>query len=207
MAIVFKQEVIDTIEKNMKAVQTSYNELAEASWHKKIESLEPYKPTPKKGCFYDDESKTEYNNKVATYKDETLKVINDYISSVEMAASDAPSEEALRAVQMFSLVDAGSMDQETYANLIDALMNRYGSSLVTYETLRSFAQKAGIMDFKEHPELAAPQSAEEVERLVCRYFDSAKVLSFESEKNISDGMITLTLASIKNNLKVIEAWP
>ena len=29
--------------------------------------------------------------------------------------------------------------------------------------------------------------------------------SFESEKNISDGMITLTLASIKNNLKVIEA--
>ena len=198
-----KDKLISIIEKNMREVKAAHDAYTNASWESKLRNLPAGAITPKKGEFYDEENKQAYNEKVRSLRHAAEAAVEEYASDISLKVSEAPSDAALRAVQMFALLDPTSTTQNDYAQRINDMMNRYGSSSITYETLRGMAVKAGIYNFKPHEEIRARQALEDIPRNVDSFFNVATALTNNSG-NVTDGKIDFTIAGIKNLLDVIE---
>lgn len=198
----FESDLISVIEKNMKDVKAAHDEYTDRSWKAKLETLTAGEVTPRKGVFYDDQNKNAYNNRVRELKRSTATAIDKFSRGISSEVSEAPSSEALRAVQMFSMMKPDTMSKEDYAQRIDDMMNRYGDSLVTYETLRSMAAAAGIHDFKPHKEIQARNSLEDLSRNVNRFFDGAIALN-NNPGNVSDAAISFKVSFINGLLNKI----
>ncbi|MBR2759739.1 MAG: hypothetical protein IKD66_01090 [Solobacterium sp.] len=202
---IYKHQMIDAVEKAMRNAKIAHDEKTEKSWQLKVTRLSPADKVPPKGKFYDQAAKDAYNAKLMQYAADAEKAVSDYISGIHKVTVKVPSEEAVRAVQMFSMLDAGTITKEDYAQRVDDMMNQYGQdSAVTYETLRSMAMKAGIHDFKKHPDIVQRDAMQSVQRNVHNFFATRYVDSFSADNPIDDAAIAFTMMMIKQDAGVIK---
>ena len=199
-----KTELMKILEKNMTATKAAREALTGKSFNEKVARSPEGSGLPKRGVFHDDENRQAYNARLDECKKEALEAVNAYLGGLSQSTATGPSEEGLRAVQMFALLDPGTLTKEDYAQRIDAMMNTYGQDATTYETLRGMAVKAGIKDFKPHADIVARDAAESLVRDVSGFFDSIHEQGYQNDRPVSDGRISFTLATIEGNLGGLE---
>lgn len=199
-----KNELMQILEKNMNATRSDRGAMLSKSFKEKIERSPAGSALPRRDVFHDAENREEYNARIEMRKKEALEAVNAYLGGLSKSAAAVPSEEGLRAVQMFALLDPGTLTKEDYAQRVDALMNEYGQDATTYETLRGMAVKAGIKDFKPHKDIVARDAAESLVRDVSGFFDGIHELGYPNDTPVSAGRISFTLANIESNLGGLE---
>lgn len=199
-----KQELYNIIEKNMRAVKEDYDYSTGKSFDLAISNLKGGDMMPERGRFHDDGNRNEYNSKLEAHKREAMDAVNAYLAGLTKTTAAVPSAEALRAVQMFSLLDPGTLTKEDYAKRIDAMMTEYGQDSTTYETLRGLAKKAGIDDFRPHKDIMARDAASYLAKNVAGFFDGNRSNNTLHDSQPSDGQITFTLMTIESDLGDLE---
>lgn len=146
-----KKELSEIITKAYKDLRETHDVIAEKSFLELVKSRRPGEYIPDRGEIHGKAWKDAFEESRHKYKSIAVDALNKYGADIEEKITIAPTEEAVRAVQMFSMKPTDKIDPNSYANEIDSLMNKYGSNYLTYETLRGLAVSHGIRDFKEHP--------------------------------------------------------
>ena len=183
-----KKEMKETLSDVLDRAKRYWDFYTEASWKKAVVSLPPGKPVPAKGVFYDDENMDRYNEKIAELRDEARAAVGKYSASISDKISKAPSEDALRAVQMFSLTSG--LSAEDYTSRINDMMEKYGDNVMTYEALRGMAEANGVRDFRLHPDVAEKEAVDRIGATVEGFFDSHTAIHGSSNnKPISEGEV------------------
>ena len=185
-----RNRTLKEINEAMKKTKEAYDHYVNESWLRKANSTPDYKPVPKRGQFYDSENKEKFNAALTENQNKAMKAVHEYIDQLSREKVATPSAEALAAVQMFAMMDPGSLTKSEYADRIDEMMTKYGDSPITYETLRSLAAKQGIRDFKEHPLMAEKESARAMEDSIKSFFRNHALSDSQNSTDITDGEIS-----------------
>ncbi len=171
-----KSLMADEISKSVDAWNKTFEVLAEESRKETLNSLKPGQPVPPtKGI--NDNHRAEWKEKTEKYRAEIMEQINGYESELIAKKTAAPSEEALRSVQMFALrydpvkTKADPELRERAGNEFDTLMTKYGDNYSTYQTLKEMAASGGIHDFKDHPVTIAHESVGSLRKNIDRTMD------------------------------------
>ena len=195
--IVFKHEMMDAIEKAMKDTRIAFEKACDDSFNNVVSKLKPYEPVPERGRLLTDADKVAYNAKVSAFQKEAEDKMHGYFDTVHKTSVNAPTEEELRAIQTFALMNTDAFSPEDYAERVDDMMNRFGSSPLAYETLRSMAIGKGIHDFKKHPVIEQRDAMKVIESNVHEFFESAKSFGNKDHDLANGGHAALAMAMIK----------
>ena len=199
-----KTELKQIIEKNMRGVKSDYDYYTSASFEWAVKNTRAGEKLPERGVFHEDIFRGEYNEAVKQKKHETMEAVKTYLDGLSKKAAAVPSPEALRAVQMFSMLDPGSMTKTEYARRIDSMMKEYGKDAITYETLRSMAGKADIHGYPVHKDIAVMEAADSLVTNVQSFFDKAVSTGNMHDKGPTDVSISFTLGFIDSAIDTTE---
>jgi hypothetical protein len=200
MARLSKNELYKLIETNMRAVKEERDHRTEDSFNIAVGRLQPGQMLPKRGRFHDRENLDGYNNFLEEKRRETAAAVREYLDGLKKDAVAGPSEDALRAVQMFALLDPSTLTETEYARRIEGMMTEYGKDPTTYETLRSMASKAGIHGFAPHEAIVKRNSADTLETTVNGFFNSCHSFGGDNEHVATDGSISFSLMAVESAL-------
>jgi len=187
----------------MREAQSAYRDYTERSWSAKRDSLKPGEAIPKKGVFYDSGNREAYNNEVREQARRAHQTVAEYVSHNAKMLIKEPTEGELRAVQMFLLMEPDSMSKEDYQRRISDMMENYKESPMTYETLRTHAQKAGVY-LDPHPAVKAQEAGDTIIQSIDSFFASKILYGNQNEGGISDGEIAWMTGSIEGECSKIE---
>ena len=157
-------------------IKPVYDRLSEESWNEYVNSLPYGQAIPPKGRFYDSARKDQFTAFVSQQRNKALEALSVYRTDIDNAMSIAPTDEALRAVQAFSLRNPDSMTKEEYSAEIGRLMTRYGANYSIYMGLHDMAAKAGIHGFSKHPLATEAEKADQAKELVIRSFNGVSMV-------------------------------
>lgn len=185
-----KTEVMNKISKNMRAAKEAYERYTEQSWNSAVAKVRPGQPMPKKGVFYDNDNRLAFNDRLDDLRRDTEITINEYAKGLSKLSAKQPSEEAVRAVQMFSMMDPGTMSREEYSQRINDMIAEYGDNPLTYDTLRSLAVKNGVASITKNPTMEAREALESVKMSVHGFFTRSVATFNGRETGLTDGAIS-----------------
>ena len=148
------------------------------------------KSAPKKGVFYDNDNRLAFNDRLDDLRRDTELTINEYAKGLSKLSAKQPSEEAVRAVQMFSMMDPGTMSREEYSQRINDMIAEYGDNPLTYDTLRGLAVKNGVASITKNPTMEAREALESVKTSVHSFFARNVATSNGRETGLTDGSIS-----------------
>lgn len=154
--------------------------LAAASRSEYMKGMTPGQPIPEEGKLYIDRYKEQFATQTEKVAQKALEVVTRELVKIQKEMTEAPTEEAARALQIFAIraVDEtieNWTERNKYADEIDGLMNAYGSNYLTYQALKKYAEKAGVHDFNEHEATKRLMVAKDAESLVNKTFDAGRV--------------------------------
>lgn len=189
----FRHRMTENINKAMDSWLDAYKRISNASRSEALNRLNPGESAPPTGKIYGDYNKT-WEKETEKYRNEIFEQLNEDKAEVMKKMTSAPSEEALRAVQMFSLRydpemiknHPESSVKENVANEIDMLMTQYGDNYATYQTLKEMADRGGIHDFRDHPIKTEMDNIQEFSESINRNMNSHTYIN----KELSDGYIS-----------------
>lgn len=205
--MISKAATISTVKEYMKELQKAYQATTADSWNKKVATLSPNDSVPKQGCFYDQENRDRYNAKCMELKAAALEQVQKYQDSIDTDIAQAPSEEALRALQMFSMLPPETLPNgTTYLRRINALSAKYGENALFMESLKGLAAKGGI-SIESHPAVRAYDDAETMKNAVSSFFENRVVFSgmLEPNSDISDASIAFMFSDFANAAMQFDA--
>ena len=170
----------DALKKEYSDWYKDYESIAAESFNAKIKTLAPGERIPDKGMIHGKEFQDQFRSVSGKHLDNAKGIIANVAKDVYATMNKAPSQEAVNAISMFALrAPAGkieSQDQrEQYADEIDHMMCAY-SDYQSYTTLRSFAEKAGIHNFKKHSLTDDINACAGAEKLSERLFDPSTII-------------------------------
>ena len=203
-----KAELISNIKKNMAELQKSFNATTAASWDAKVSGMQTYERLPKKGCFYDAENREKFNARCAELKAATLDQVQNFRNSIDCDVAAAPSNEAVRALQMFAMLPPETLaSTEDYARRVNALADKYGDNVMFSESLRGIAAKNGV-HMEEHPAIKAFNEADSIGHIVNNFFDRHHVLSGSdgSSQEITDAEIAYMFSDFASTVSGITFY-
>lgn len=198
-----KTDVMSKISANMRAAREAYKKYTEQSWNTAVTNRRHGQPIPKKGVFYDDDNRLAFNVELDALRRDTELTISEYAKGLSKLSAKQPSEEAVRAVQMFSMMDPGMMSREEYGQRINDMIAEYGDNPLTYDTLRSLAVKGGVVSIAKNPTMEARKALESVETSVHGFFARNKATANERETGLTDGAISWMEMQMNDALGVI----
>ena len=134
-----------------------------------------------------DSSKSALNSAIGRARDIIDKEINDSLVVLSNDIAEAPSDEAIRALQVANMRTSITADE------IDFMMNKYGKNVQAYNALKDIAAKHKYHNFKSDQTLQQFQDLSHVSSVL----HGINTLSVENGK-ITDGYIA-TLESNVNN--------
>lgn len=143
-----------------------YGWCAESSYRETLPTLKPGETAPEGGKIHGEKYQGLYNGKVYNAMDRANKALESWRESINHTLTDAPSEEALRAVQAFQLRNKERLTKEAYGAEIQRLIDRYGDNYQIYEALLDMAmdKEVGINAMlKPNPAIKEAEDFEFVE--------------------------------------------
>ena len=198
-----KTDVMSTISKNLRAAKEAHERYTEKSWNAAVANRRYGQPIPKKGVFYDDDNRLAFNSELDALRRDTELTISEYEKGLSKLSATEPSEEAVRAVQMFSMMDPGTMNREEYGKRINDMIAEYGDNSLTYDTLRSLAVKNGVVSIAKNPTMEAREALESVKTSVHSFFARNTALNNEKEVGLSAGAISWMEMRMNDALGII----
>lgn len=156
-----------------------YNQTAEASRTAFMQSAKGGDMVPIPGRIYGNDYKAQFEKRCLEYQAEARKILDDAISTILAKATEAPSEEAVRVVQMLQL--RGDLT----ANEVHNLLSVYGSNAQAYKAIASVAAS------KDIHVMPCPID-EELKAIEALKRDIAKTLTLSSAErgHTSDGFLS-----------------
>lgn len=147
-----------------------------------MKTLTPGQPIPEEGKIYTEKYRELIETETAEAKAKAVSAIDREHEKIQKEMTEAPSEEAARAVQAFVVraVDKeieDSAQRNKYADEVDGLMNAWGSNYLSYQALKHYAEVAGVKDFKEHETQKKLEALQRIETLVNETFNAYSVVS------------------------------
>ncbi len=174
-------------------IKPMYDRLSEQSWNDYVNSLPYGQAIPPKGRFYDSARKDQFTAFVTQQRNKALEALSVYRTNIDNAMSIAPTDEALRAVQAFSLRNPDSMTREEYSAEVGRLMTRYGANYSIYMGLYDMAAKAGIHGFNKHPLAAEAENIDHAKELVTRSFNGVDMTYHDAPSDGQKAMFDYSL--------------
>lgn len=116
----------------------SYANTAEASRNAFMQSAKGGDKIPIPGRIYGNDYKAHFEGQCLGYQEEAAKILDEVISATRAEATEAPSQEAVRVVQMLQLRD------ELTADEVHNLLSVYGSNAQAYKAIASVAASKGV---------------------------------------------------------------
>lgn len=158
-----------------------YQDIAKKSRDEEINKLQAGRPIPEDGRIYGEYWKDEFTQVTDKMRAEALNILTKEYHRLSDVITEAPNDEAVRTIDMFSLRAVSEPIEnrdakERYAAEIDMLMNKYGENYGVYQTLRAYAEKAGIYDFKQNNTAKEVVVCETLEEIVNREFAVSKAI-------------------------------
>ena len=192
-----RTDMVTKVEGYIDAAKAAYDLYTARSFDQKVRTLAPGQPAPEAGVFYDDQNKEDYNTKIQDLDAAAADAIEKYIDTLATAAVTEPTEEVLRAVQMFVLIDPATITRTEFQTRVDDMIRRYGESMLTYETIRSFAARYKYI-IPEHPEAKERAGAAAIRANIRQFFDGCYVSAIENKAAISEGAIAFAKMALEN---------
>lgn len=171
-----KKDTVKAIVKIFHDAKNAYDRFSNESWERKIKSLQPYEQAPPKGRFYDEESRKKYADALKDCKVRALDAVALYAGSLDYDLAAAPSEEALRAVEAFKLIDPKTVSIEDYTRRLNALNKAYGDNVTISSVLTTLGKEKGI-HLERHPSTIAYEDVDGMERTVSSFFNNHTVFA------------------------------
>ena len=165
-----KQETAKYIKDLHRKWKEAFYQDAEKSRLDKMQSLNPYEPVPPTGYLYGDAAKNTFKEKSTIYRRAALEALEDWRKDVARMKAAAPSEEALRTITAFKLINPEGMTKEQYREEVQNLVDTFGDNYMINQALVSMANSAGVM-VSSHPLAAEAENFEDVERNINNAFD------------------------------------
>ena len=172
-------------------IKPMYDKLSEESWNDYVNSLPYGQAIPPKGRFYDNKRKDQFTAFVTQQRNKALESLSAYRTNIDNAMSFAPTDEALRAVQAFSLRNPDSMTKEEYSAEVGRLMTRYGENYSIYMGLYDMAVKAGLRGISKHPLATEAENIDHAKELVIRSFNGASMAYHDAPSDGQKAMFNL----------------
>ena len=142
----YKQE---TLNKHLKGLadeyQQEYDKLHQASYNHFLKSMKPGQVIPQNKAFYDSVYEGSFHSLCADLQTRARMYISDALQDLNRQANEAPTQEALTAVQMVAM--RKNITERDIYRLIDA----YGSNPMTYTTIQDIAAQHDIHGFENSP--------------------------------------------------------
>lgn len=115
-----------------------YANTAEASRQAFMQSAKGGDMIPEPGHIYGNEYKAQFKERCRGYQANAEKILNGIIADTRAKATEAPSDEAVRVVQMLQLRE--EVDTDEVYNLLEV----YGSNAQAYKAIASVAASKGV---------------------------------------------------------------
>ena len=110
-----------------------YSAAAEASRVALMQSSRGGDLVPEPGHLYGNESKAAFDKVTQEYRQQADEILDEQVSALHAKMAEAPTQEAVRVVQMLQLRDELTSDE------VDALLRTYGSNVQAYKAIASVA--------------------------------------------------------------------
>lgn len=115
-----------------------YAHTAEASRNAFMQSAKGGDIIPVPGRIYGNDYRAQFEEQCRGYQAEAAKILDEVISATRAEATEAPSQEAVRVVQMLQL------REELTADEVHNLLSVYGSNAQAYKAIASVAASKGV---------------------------------------------------------------
>lgn len=182
----------ELINSNLDEWMQSFAAVSNASRNEVLKGLKPGEAAPAEGKIYGGYV-PKWEKITTELRDKILALIEEAKAETAKEMTAAPSEEALRAVQMATFgIDPEMIKdhpersvRERMSDKIDMLMTRYNDYL-SYSALKDFAERCGVYDFRPHPVESRLDALKAVESNIVRnmvagiYVDRALTEGFVS---------------------------
>lgn len=115
-----------------------YAQTAEQSRQDFIQSANGGEMIPVPGRIYGNDYKAQFEMRCRGYQAEAEKILNGVIADIRTKATEAPSDEAVRVVQMLQLREDLTADE------VYNLLSVYGNNAQAYKAIASVAVSKGV---------------------------------------------------------------
>lgn len=115
-----------------------YADTAEASRQAFMHSAKGGDRIPEPGHIYGNDYKAQFESRCIKYRTDAAKILDGVIADTRAKATEAPSDEAVRVVQMLQL------REEVAADEVYSLLEVYGSNAQAYKAIASVAASKGV---------------------------------------------------------------
>lgn len=128
--------------KELKALIDEFNQdfkiSSEASRSEVLKSLRGGEKAPESGKIYGDSNREEFNSRAAEYRAKASELVQKEIDKVNDAMTEAPSDDAVRALTVVGMRDNVSREE------FEALFNKYGDNYQSAKTIINLASKQKV---------------------------------------------------------------
>ena len=114
--------------------------------------------------------------RATSVRNKAAEAIADYRKQIQAKMSYAPSEEALRAVQMFAFRDPKKSTKEAFEADVEALVSKHGDNYMAYQAIKDKASEREIY-LDEHPLAGEIEALDHLSRSVERTFSAYNAVS------------------------------
>ena len=122
-----------------------YDHLHQASYNHYLKGMKPGETIPAGKAFYDNVHEGSFHTVCTDLREKAGRYIADALKDLKAQAAEAPTPEALAAVQMVA------MRKNITEQDINRLMEAYGSNPITYTTLQDIAAQHDIHGYNNSP--------------------------------------------------------
>lgn len=172
-----------TIKSAYRDLQSLYNETARRSRSEALAMLKPGQIAPEEGKIYGDAHRANFAAAAGALRHKATEAVQQYKRELDNDMLIAPSEEAMRVLQAFSLEKADS-NKERYAARVKSMADKFGDNYTFYRALVNVAAENGVHALPTHPLEVSMENCEAVTRSINSAFDSWKI---ENDGGVSDG--------------------
>ena len=107
--------------------------------------------------------------RATSVRNKAAEAIADYRKQIQAKMSIAPSEEALRAVQMFAFRDPKKSTKEAFEADVEALVSKHGDNYMAYQAIKDKASEKEVY-LDEHPLVGEVQALDYLSKNVEKTF-------------------------------------
>ena len=183
MAYTSKKLIAENIKKRLHEYRELYENTAAISREDVIRALPAGAPKPAAGKILTAEHKQFFKEKGNELRAKTLSELDEWRKEVNKAKAAPPSDECVRAIQMFERLNPKSMTREEYQREAENINNNYGDNYLAYKALKSIAA-AGGAHINPHPLVVEVENFESVERAIKSYIDPYAVTEGAHEQHV-----------------------
>ncbi len=171
-----KKEIADAVKALHNAWKDDYFRIAEQSRREAQASLAPWETnTYEQDRIYGEKYQKEFRDLSDKYKSEAKEMFSQVRDSVNLLKTWTPSEDALRAVTAFGLIDPGNTTKDKYQEDLQLMMSKYGDNYMIAQALADMGHKAGVY-IEPHPLAAYSERVTDAEYNLDKSFNAYEAI-------------------------------